>query len=306
MPDRRPGELLIDGRVPHPPHPAQTGWHWAEWVAEAVGTALLLTVGLSAICVNFGPHHLPWSHSWRLLLTGLLFAGSGSLIAISKVGRRSGAHLNPSVTVAFYLQGHLTSGDVAGYITGQCVGALTGAAIVRLAWGHVGRDVHLGLTQPGSGIDTGAAVAIEAGMTAALILVLFGMVSSAKTMRFTPLVLWPVIATLVWQGARFTGTSLNPARSLGPAAVLPDFHDYWIYLVGPLLGAAGGWAIWTVTVSKRTVTAKLFHDPRYRSVLRADVPVAHQHDDRAAPVQVPMGVASSPPGRRPVTGRPRQ
>ncbi len=75
------------------------GWHWAEWSCELVGTAVLLIGGLSAVCLDFGPHsptaRLVPDHSARLLITGLLFAGTGSLVAVSPLGRRSGAHLNP-------------------------------------------------------------------------------------------------------------------------------------------------------------------------------------------------------------------
>ncbi len=76
-------------------------------------------------------------------------------------------------------------------------------------------------------------------MTAVLVLVLLLMTSSARTARWTALVLWPVIAALVWQGAPYTGTSLNPARSLGPALLAPLLGPYWVYVAGPLLG--GPW-----------------------------------------------------------------
>jgi len=83
--------------------PPLRGVHPVEWLCELAGTALLLG-GLSAVCLDFGPHTplaaLPGSP--RLLITGLLFAGTGSLLAISPLGRRSGAHLNPVVTLAFF------------------------------------------------------------------------------------------------------------------------------------------------------------------------------------------------------------
>ncbi len=78
--------------------PPQPGLHLAEWSCELLGTALLLLGGLSAVCLDFGPHSplRGLASSVRLLLTGLLFAGTGSLLAISPLRRRSGAHLNPS------------------------------------------------------------------------------------------------------------------------------------------------------------------------------------------------------------------
>ena len=100
-------------------------------MAEGLGTSILVLGGLSAVCLNFGSgspmlHLLP-SESVRLLFTGLLFAGTGSLVAISPFGRLSGAHLNPSVTIAFWSSGHVSRSDLLGYLGSQILGALVGA-----------------------------------------------------------------------------------------------------------------------------------------------------------------------------------
>jgi aquaporin Z len=96
-----------------------------EWGCELLGTMLLVLGGVSAVVLDFGIRSpvasaLP-SHSLRLLLTGLLFAGCGSLVAVSPIGRRSGAHLNPSITVALWCRGHLRTGDALGYVVAQCL-----------------------------------------------------------------------------------------------------------------------------------------------------------------------------------------
>ena len=248
--------------------PPQPGLHPVEWSCELLGTALLLLGGLSAVCLDFGPHSplRGLTSSVRLLLTGLLFAGTGSLLAISPLGRRSGAHLNPVVTLAFWTQRKVHPHDLAGYVGGQLLGAVLGTAAVAGLWGGEARAVHLGATAPGQGLTRPAAMLVEAAMTTVLVLVLLLMTSSARTARWTALVLWPVIA-LVWQGAPYTGTSLNPARSLGPALLAPLLGPYWVYVAGPLLGGAvavGGFALLR---DRQVLTAKLFHDPRYRSTL---------------------------------------
>jgi aquaporin Z len=257
---------------------AQGGWHWAEWACELVGTALLLLGGLSAVCLDFAPGSPVASvvpdHSARLLVTGLLFAGSGSLVAISPLGRRSGAHLNPSVTLAFWRRGHMHRHDLVGYMVAQVAGAFVGTALVRWWWGAKARAVHLGVTQPGHGIGAVGAAGIEAFMTALLVLGILLMVSSPKTARFTPLLVWILVAVLVWQGAPWTGTSLNPPRSLAPAVLVPDMSNLWAYFVGPLAGSLGAVAIFGLLPGLETQTAKLFHDPRYRSTMASTMPVA--------------------------------
>lgn len=256
--------------------PARGGIHLLEWASEFLGTALLLIGGLSAVCLDFAPGS-PLdgaSHSIRLLVTGLLFAGCGSLIALTPFGRRSGAHLNPVVTLGFWTQRKVHPHDVAGYMAAQVLGAIAGTAVVRLTWGSRARAVHLGATLPGHGINDLQAVAVEAGMTAALLLTILLMTSGVRTARWTPLVLWFLIAALVWQGASYTGTSLNPARSLGPALLASELGVYWVYVAGPLLGGALAVGCFALFRDLHVLTAKLFHDPSYSSTLASSLPVA--------------------------------
>jgi len=254
--------------------PPLRGVHPVEWLCELAGTALLLLGGLSAVCLDFGPHTplaaLPGSP--RLLITGLLFAGTGSLLAISPLGRRSGAHLNPVVTLAFFTQGKVHPHDLAGYIAAQLTGAVLGTAVLRLLWGREATAVHLGATAPGKGLSRPQAALVEAGVTAALVLVVLLMTSSTRTARWTPLLLWPVIAALVWQGAPYTGTGLNPARSLGPALLAPLLGPYWVYAAGPLLGGALAVGAFALLRDRHVLTAKLFHDPSYPSVTGGSLP----------------------------------
>jgi aquaporin Z len=257
---------------------ATGGWHWAEWGCELVGTAFLLLGGLSAICLDFGPGSPVASavpgRSARLLITGLLFAGSGSLVAVSPLGRLSGAHLNPSVSLAFWRRGHMHIHDLAGYVVAQVAGAFAGTALVRWWWGAKARAVGLGVTQPGHGLGAAGAAGVEAFMTALLVAGILGMVSSARTAPWTPLLVWLLVAALVWQGAPWTGTSLNPARSLAPALLAPHLANLWVYLVGPPAGALVAVAVFNAIPGIETQTAKLFHDPRYPSTMATSLPVA--------------------------------
>jgi aquaporin Z len=246
-----------------------------DWACELLGTALLILGGLSAVVLDFGSgspvaRAVP-SHSLRLLITGTLFASCGALVTISPLGRRSGAHLNPAVTLAFWCHGHVRLQDLFGYALSQAAGAVAGAFAVHALWGTRATSVEDGLTHPGHGFGPLAAAGLEAVMTALLVLTIFAFVSSRKTMHWTPLAVAAVVALLVWQGAPYTGTSLNPARSLGPAVVSGRFTDYWVYVAGPLSGALLAAGIW-VLVPLETLTAKLFHDKRYRSVFASALP----------------------------------
>ncbi len=252
------------------------GAHPVEWGCELLGTLLLVGLGLSVVVVNFGTHAplAAWPASDRFLLNGIWFAGVGSLVAVSPIGRRSGAHLNPVVTLAFWARGRVHPVDVVGYIAAQLVGATAGAALRLAVWGADARSVQDGATAPGTGVPDAAAVGIEAAMTAVEIATILLMTASARTARLTPLALWILNAVLVWRFAALTGTRLNPARSFGPAVVAPLLGPLWIYVVGPLGGGAVAVAVLTAVRDVRPVTAKLFHDPAYPSVLGSAMPVA--------------------------------
>ena len=263
------------------------------WGCEFLGTAALLAGGLSAVFLDFAPASpiaklLP-SVSARLLLTGLLFGGTGSLVALSPVGRRSGAHLNSAVTLAFWTQHKVHPHDLAGYVTAQILGALTSVAALRLVWGHTARASHLGTAKPGNGFSALEAAGLECLMTAGLVLMIFFMTSSHRTARWTPLGNWLVVATLAWQGAPYTGTSLNPARSLAPALLASDTRHLWAYVIRPLSGALLAALVFTAFRTTNTLTAKLFHDPHYPSTLASELPTAVGLHESAGTSPIPPG-----------------
>ena len=251
----------------------QRGVHLAEWLAEFAGTGILMLGGLSAVMLNFGPGSVMTglipSSSGRLLLTGLLFGGTGSLIAISSLGRRSGAHLNPAITLGFWLTRTLHASDLVGYVIAQLLGAVAGTIVMQAAWGPTADALHDATTQPGLGVADGQAILLEAAMTALLVLTIFLFTSHRSRARWTPVAVWLLVACLVWQGAPFTGTSLNPARSLGPAIVSGHLAKLWIYFVGPPAGSilAAGLA-WALGQHLLPITGKLFHDVNYPTIFR--------------------------------------
>jgi aquaporin Z len=237
-----------------------------EHAAEAVGTFLLLTVGLSVVVVIFSDRSPvddwlpePWL---RRLAAGTVFAGTATAIVYSRLGRRSGAHINPVVTLAFLRLGKLEVRGAAGYLGAQVAGALAGAALVRLAWGEWADSVHVGSTAPGRG-GPAAAFLAEVAMTALLVTLILHFVDRPRLMPWTGLAAGALVVLMVVVLAPVSGTSLNPVRSLAPAVVSPFYGWLWLYLVAPPLGALV--AVAAYRRSRGTVRcAKLFPPDQQR------------------------------------------
>jgi aquaporin Z len=235
---------------------------WRLFGAELLGTALLVAVGLSIVIVSFGEGSplaaLVPSPAGRRFVAGFFFGTTGALIALSPLGKLSGAHINPAVTLGFWLMNRLSASHAAGYVMCQLAGALAGA-VPLLAWGAMGRSVAYGATVPGAAYGATWALAGEAVTTFALIFGVFFFIRHQALRPFTPALFPPLFAIMVWLEAPVSGTSTNPARSLGPAAISGDWDGWWIYWLGPLIGtllavAATRWAGW-----ERRIVAKLYH-----------------------------------------------
>src|SRR5919108_5120463 len=176
------------------PFPAER-LHPRLYFAELIGTAFLVLVGLSVVIVFFGqgsplPSLLPHSAT-RRFIAGALFGGVGALIAVSPIGLVSGAHINPAVTLAFWLEGKLKWRDAVGYVLAQLAGGALGA-VPLLAWGEMGRSVQFGATVPGASVPAWLAVLGEAGATFALVMLIFITAAHSRTRHLTPLML-PVL-----------------------------------------------------------------------------------------------------------------
>jgi aquaporin Z len=214
--------------------PAQPGYHWRVWAAEAAGTALLVLAILLAVGLALGEGSpvadaLP-GRAAGFLVVGVLVAPCVALIAVSPLGRLSGAHLNPALTLGFWTLGRVSRHDLAGYVSAQLLGGVAGALAGRLL---LPTDVtsSIGGTVTHPEVSTAAALALEARMTALVF------VSSDRLMRWTPLAIVPVLTAIIWLGSPWTGASLNPARSSGPAIAFGDYADLWLYFAAP--AAAG-------------------------------------------------------------------
>jgi MIP family channel proteins len=191
----------------------------------------------------------------------LVFAGCGAVVANTKyegalgavgvslvfglvimamvyaTGHLSGAHINPAVTIAFTLTRHFPLRDAAAYVPAQLIGATTGAAVLYAAWPD--KPAHLGATVPSVG--AGQALLYEAVLTALLMFVIMAVATDTRAVGAgAAIAIGGVVGLDALFGGPVTGASMNPARSFGPALVSGEWRDFWVYVVGPVVGAAAG------------------------------------------------------------------
>jgi aquaporin Z len=243
--------------------PAPPPKAWPLWCSELVGTALLVALGCSFVILNFGAGSpivalLPGAGP-RRALTGFLFGSVGALIAVSPVGKVSGAHINPAVTLAFWLLRRMKTRVALGYVAAQLAGGILGATVLRV-WGTMGASAEYATTGPG---PAGAWFAVlgEVGATFCLIVGLLHFLGHLRLRAFTPALFPFLYALLVWVEAPLSGASTNPARSLGPGLVAGAMKGWWIYWLGPLLGALLGVAAMNAPWGRslEVGVAKVFH-----------------------------------------------
>ena len=169
------------------------------------------------------------------LASAVVAPGLMVMAIILFMGAVSGAHLNPAVSLAFAMRGDFPWVRVPGYIIVQLLGATLACLFLLAVFGDVG---NLGATLPGPGYENWQALLMEVALTAALVSVILGTASAAQNVgAIAALGVGGYIALAGLWSAPVSGTSMNPARSFGPALVGTDFSSYWVYVVGPLAGA---------------------------------------------------------------------
>jgi aquaporin Z len=205
-------------------------YEWRRVFSELFGTFLLVLAAAGGGMVNarFGGH-----------VTGNAAQVVAPALTVTAIilfmGAVSGAHLNPAVSLAFALRGNFPWKRLPAYVGGQAAGAVLATLLL---WGLVGRHGSAGLTLPGPGISTVAALIWEAVLTAGLVSVILGTASGAQQVgSFAAIGVGSYIALAGLWASPVSGASMNPARSLGPALVLGDWTSWWAYLIGPVAGA---------------------------------------------------------------------
>jgi aquaporin NIP len=198
---------------------------------EGIGTFALVVAGCGAIITNT-------VHPGTLGSVGVgLVFGLIIMTMIYAGGHLSGAHYNPSVTVAFTLGRHFPVRDAVVYIAAQLTGATAGALLLLAAWPS--KPAHLGTTLPS--VSVGTALLYEVVLTAFLMFVITAVATDTRAEgAAAAIAIGGTVGLDALFGGAITGASMNPARSFGPALASGTWNDYWIYVAGPLLGATIG------------------------------------------------------------------
>ena len=192
-------------------------------VAEFIGTFALVFAGCGAIAIG------RLGDAGVAMTFGLVIA-----VMIYALGHISGAHFNPAVSIGFAIGRHFPWSRVVTYAIAQAAGATTGALALRFI---LGADRPLGVTAP-AGSDA-QSVALEAVLTFFLMLVITAVATDTRAVgEAAALAIGGTVALDALVGSPISGASMNPARSLGPALVSGDLSHIWVYVAGPILGAA--------------------------------------------------------------------
>jgi aquaporin Z len=231
------------------------------FISEFFGTALLLLAGLSIVIFMFGSGspmaQLIPAVKVRQAITGFLFGSIGASIALSRIGKISGAHINPAVTVVFWLFRKIEGRLAITYILAQLTGAVVGC-LPLLLWGRMGHSVDFGATLPGEGYATHIVWLGEVITTFTMVSLLVIFIGFRGIRRFTPFMFPFLYAIMVPLEAAISGISTNPARSFGPAVISGQWGGWWIYWLGPLTGAILA-SLACSLLAKRIAIAKLYH-----------------------------------------------
>lgn len=231
----------------------------SKFYAELFGTFILTFIGSMAV-VSFAGTSLAFGSASLLAIA--LAHGLALAIAVYAVGHISGAHVNPAVTIGFLVTGRMKSNEAGYYILAQLIGAGIAGLLAGLLASGAAEKAAFGAPLPGEGVSAMAAVGFEIVLTG---LLAFVVLSTAADKRATPgwhgFAIGMTLAVAILAGGAFSGASLNPARSFGPALATFAFNTagqaapaislYWIYVLGPIIGG-----VLAAFLHKMTVAAK--------------------------------------------------
>ncbi|KAL3676758.1 hypothetical protein R1sor_026706 [Riccia sorocarpa] len=203
-------------------------------VAEMVSTFCLVFTGCGAAVVNSGST----THGVISQLGIAMAFGVVVTVMVYSVGHISGAHMNPAVTIAFATVRHFPWGEVPIYIGAQCTASIIAGYTLRLIFGNVG---HLGSTVPAG--SAWQSFGLEIIITFILMFVIAAVATDTRAVgELAGIAVGSTVGLNALFAGPISGASMNPARSIGPAIASNTYTSFWVYVVGPILGALiGAW-----------------------------------------------------------------
>lgn len=210
------------------------------YLAEVLGTFTLVGVGSFAIISASAADTLG-------IVSIALGFGLALLIGLYAFGEVSGGHYNPAVSLGMFLDRRLSLEDMIAYWIAQAVGAILASIVVLIAY-----DDNIVAATTTQATDAWAAIVVEVVLTALFVAVILQSTKSERV-RGTALLAIPLALVAIHVAAiPISGSSVNPARSLGPALIGTEFTDFWIYLIAPPIGAVLGWIAHRVVIEGDT------------------------------------------------------
>jgi aquaporin Z len=249
--------------------------HWPEYAIEAAGLGLFMIAACTVVALLDYPGSIVASHvgdaGLRRALVGVAMGVTAIALIYSPWGKRSGAHLNPAVTLTFYRLRKVERWDAVFYVLAQFAGAAIGVALATALLGHrvaSHSSVRYVVTVPGPAGEV-AALAAEALIAFGLMLAVLTLSNRHAFNRYTCVVAGALVALYITFEAPISGMSMNPARTFGSALSANTWTSIWIYFVAPLAGMLAAAEVYVRLNGEQAVLCcKLHHENGERCIFR--------------------------------------
>lgn len=221
-----------------------------KYLAEMFGTMVLVLMGCGvAVSLNCSSDCATVANAGTVIGTAMAF-GLAVVAMAYTIGGISGCHINPAISLGVFLSGRMNAKDCVMYIIFQCIGAFIGSALLFLLTSGVEDLAGTGANDLQNGVSMMGGLLAEIIFTCVFVLVVLGATAKTNgaTNNFAGLAIGLSLILIHLACIRYTGTSVNPARSLAPAFFQGGtaLANVWIFIVGPFVGAAIAAGIWKV------------------------------------------------------------